>query len=219
MKKSIIFFILLLIPVLLTCDKDILDPKSISLATLKGSVVESVLQNPLSGVTVGVSNHTESVQTDSMGQYALEVELETSISSEVVTLTAQKAGYDPFELKDVTVEANKTVEIPKISLDPETYIAQMTGSVVDTGGIALEGVLITVFNHAETSLTDSSGVFSFIVVIDDPVEDVFVGATKAGYGYADPNIDPEKGIMVTLESEETTVVPTVVLKPTSWGKQ
>ncbi len=204
MKKSIISFIIIFILVMLSCDKDILKPKSITLATLKGNVIESVKQTPLSGVTVSVFDHTESIQTDSMGQYTLQVELETSTSSEQVTLITQKVGYNSSQVGNLTIKANETVTVPTISLVPETCIADIEGMVIDTTGSAVDSVLISISNHAATGFTNESGALSFSVEISNPTENVTVIATKPFY--------QEAQYSVTLEYDQTTVVPTFVLK-------
>ncbi|MBU4445154.1 MAG: carboxypeptidase-like regulatory domain-containing protein [Candidatus Marinimicrobia bacterium] len=204
MRKSIIPFIVIFILVTLSCDKDILSPKSISLATLKGNVIESVNQMPLSEVTVSVSNYTESVQTDSMGQYTLQVELETSTSSEQVTLITWKLGYVSSQIGYFTIKANKTVLIPTIPMDCYSYMAGVSGNVIDTTGSPLDNVLISLSNHAVTSFTDNNGEFSFSVEISNPTENVTVIATKPFY--------QEAQYSVTLEYDQTTVVPTFVLK-------
>ncbi len=204
MRKSIISFIIIFILVTLSCDKDILKPKSITLATLKGNVIESVNQMPLSGVTVSVSNYTESVQTDSMGQYTLQVELETSTSSEQVTLTTWKSGYIPLQIRDLTIKANKTVLVPTIPMDCYSYMAGVSGNVIDTTGSPLDNVLISLSNHAVTSFTDNNGEFSFSVDISSPIENITVSATKPFF--------QEEQYSATLEYDQTTVVPTFVLK-------
>jgi len=204
MKKPIISFIIIFILVTLSCDKDIFKPKSITLATLKGNVIESVNQMLLSGVTVSVSNYTESVQTDSLGQYTLQVELETSTSSEQATLTTWKVGYIPIQIRDLTIKANKTVLVPTIPMDRNSYFAGISGNVIDTTGSPLNSVLISLSNNAATSFTDGNGEFSFSVEISSTVENVTVTATKPFYEEAQSN--------VTLEYDQTTVVPTFVLK-------
>lgn len=204
MCKSIIPLVIIFILMTLSCDKDILKPKSITLATLKGNVIESVNQTPLSGVMVSVSNYTESVQTDSLGQYTLQVELETSTSSEQVTIITRKVGYNSSQVGNLTLKANETVTVPTISLVPETCIADIEGMVIDTTGSAVDSVLISISNHAATGFTNESGAFSFSVEISNPTENVTVSATKPFY--------QEAQYSVTLEHDQTTVVPTFVLK-------
>ncbi|MCK4715364.1 MAG: carboxypeptidase regulatory-like domain-containing protein, partial [Candidatus Marinimicrobia bacterium] len=173
------------------------------IAGVSGNVVDKY-ENPLEEVLITISGHADYSYTDSSGFFSFEVGINNT--SENVTVNASKVGYKPCSIENVTLEANKTALIPTISMDCNSYIARISGSVIDKNANPLEGVHITISNHVESGFTDNSGSFSFPVEISSSTENVTLTAQKVGYGSSQVS-------NLTLKANETVTVPTISLVP------
>ncbi|MBC8491911.1 MAG: carboxypeptidase regulatory-like domain-containing protein [Candidatus Marinimicrobia bacterium] len=175
--------------------------------TIQGQVIDSLENNPLEGALISVSGHYETGITDANGNYNFSLEL--SSSTENVAVSVRKPFYtyaDPGVASgggvQVTLKHGQTTTVSTFVL--KKCVAKIEGVVINTSGVPIQDVLISVSNHAPTSLTDAAGKFSFSVGISSTVENVTVTATKPFY--------QEAQYSVTLEYDQTTVVPTFVLK-------
>ena len=174
--------------------------------TIQGQVIDSLENNPLEGALISFPNHYETGITDANGNYNFSLEL--SSSPENVTVSVRKPFYtyaDPGVASgggvQVTLKHGQITTVPTFVL--KKCIAKIEGAVIDTLGAPIQDVLISVSNHATTSLTDAAGKFSFSVEISSTIENVTVTATKPFYQDAQYS--------ATLEYDQTTVVPTFVL--------
>lgn len=172
----------------------VLSPTYVRACYIEGTVTDCNTGNPLSGVTVQITNpgpnsNSASDITDATGQYGVGV-----VNAGTYTVTFTKSGYNT---QSITVSVtNGNVSLQNIQLCGPTPPFSYTGTVCDNfsqQGIANANVMITDGNNTWDTVTNASGNFT--------IPNMFAGvyqviAGKWGYVTScvqNQNISPTSG--------------------------
>ena len=123
MKHYILFGLLSVIFLFVSCKKDDKNPVSIEYGSIQGKVTNASGDSIIINANVSTNPPTSSVTTDSRGEYII-----NNVSEGNYIVTATKSGYQPGS---VSVKVNPG----------KTTIANIQMSVITSGGLPTEGLI------------------------------------------------------------------------------
>jgi hypothetical protein len=120
-----------------------------------GRVSGTVINNdadPIEGAIVTVSGIGDTDTTDSNGHYNLELPVG------IYSLTFSHPGYVDTTIADIEINLNETTDLDVIMNPlPGGYIS---GTVVDTAGVPIEGVIVSDLTGINSETTDGQGYYN-----------------------------------------------------------
>ncbi len=131
--------------------------------TVEGTVTDSSTGNPIQGASVSADT-SQSDTTDVNGDYTL-----LNVPTGTRTITASAAGF--VTQQDTTNVTNGGTSIVNFALDPEPTggTGTVKGTVRDSGGTKLGGILVTTIAPSNSDTTNNGGKYSIAGVPTDTV--------------------------------------------------